>query len=153
MKKSAFILLIMLIIAGCAGSRKSSDCITDKEKDLVLSWGSIDNTTGELSQYSVTAKRLMFSTKINRNGQKFFGDSTLVPEENYCRTKQRFTELAAATQALWSPGDKQIFLEYKNPGRNVYFRATWNPEHTNYGNSELRGFYDSLMYKLTMEKL
>ncbi len=148
MQKSKYILaIIAMIVVSCSSAPKQAKCVKESEKDLLINWGTQYNKTGWRVYHSINSKMEIVKVEEDSLGNKKFSDSSRISEENYCRIKQDLVNFVVKTQALAFPGIVQQFVEYNSPGQNVYFRAIWNPEHTNAGNKELRVFFDSLDYR------
>lgn len=152
MWKFIFTILIAGILCGCASGNSADKCLKDNETDLLIKWGDQYNRFGTRIYSVIDAKLNYYKVREDSTGGKIFSDSARIEPENFCKIKQELTQLILATQAMAFPGSTQQFIEYVSPQQNIYFRAIWNPEHTNYGNKNLRNFYDSLTFKAT-EKL
>jgi hypothetical protein len=141
------ITLISTILLSCS-EFKVPECVNEKEKDLSISWGTINNKTGIKSFYKLsTDLKIIFIVKDSLSNQKQSYELSLTADE-FCDLKSKIQKLMVSKQSINFPGEQQQFLEYKNDFKNLYYAAIWNIEFTNSGNKELRSFFDFLNSKL-----
>ncbi len=142
-----FLVIITSSVFSCA-EIKLPECITEKEKDISISWGTINNKSKIKTFYKLTADAKIY--KIIEDSMSIQESSYRITIKNdeFCDIKSQMMKLILQKQAIHFPADEQQFLEFSNKSKNIYFAAAWNPEFTNVGNKELRVFFDFLNSRL-----
>ncbi|MBX3042857.1 MAG: hypothetical protein KIT33_12055 [Candidatus Kapabacteria bacterium] len=146
-----FLLFVILsvtfyLITGCTSVPKPPDCINKSALNAVLSWGESKN--GEIDEYYIL--------KMNGEISKVKGDISsrlsFMPPDSLCEILKEIGRLIIEVQSLNVPADHNNFIMYKNPDRDYFFRALWNPEFDNSGNRDFKKLYSRLDNLIDKEK-
>lgn len=140
-----------MLVIGCGSSRTPNresrpfaSCIKDTQQDLVIRWGTSNDSTQLATTYEMDARGWL--DVVNADGADTTREELrLVPSDDYCAKADMVTKTFVKVQALHSPGTKARFIEYANPRSGVFLRSVWNPDLNTFQSRDMRALYDSLM--------
>jgi len=145
-KLNLCIVLLSLIFLG-ACSKPFADCITERNKEVMIRWGEIENESGMHNGFMINAKGELFL--IYREGIRGEFDTKKLKNtksEDYCPLLNQTQQLFIHNQVLnQSGGEKSNFIELVNKSNNLFTRGIWNPDIETDGNKQFRNMYEQLM--------
>lgn len=149
---AARLLPVLMIIAAltassCGTSRpeKVAPCVTDRQVDLVIRWGTEHDSLGTVEQFTMNTKGEVF-TFSGAIAERADGGYTLAVDQSaYCDLTKDVMSCFLKTQALNVRGKRARFIEYRNVRSDVYLRAVWNPDLETFQSRDMRELYDQLM--------
>lgn len=146
-KRTVALMIICTAMAGgCRTPRELTvaRCIKEQQQDLMIRWGTKNDSTSEATYYELDARGALFVCEVEETDTT---KNELQPVEHarYCTMADLVTRTFVKVQALHSPGTKARFIEYTNPSGNVFLRAVWNPDLSTFQSRDMRALYDSLI--------
>ena len=137
--------LAFYFIIGCSSVPEPPPCVNKSALNSMVRWGEIKNGT--------TTKNWTLKTNgliEEWNGDNFDDDKSgefvnYMNPDTLCLVLRQLGELVVEIQSLNVPADKNYFIEYKNPERDFYFRALWDPDFDNQGNKKFAELYKRLV--------
>lgn len=149
---AARLLPVLMIIAALAATscttprpEKVAPCVTDRQVDLVIRWGTELDSLGTVEQYTMNTKGEVF-TFSGAIAERTDGGYTLAVDQSaYCDLAKDVMSCFLKTQALNVRGKRARFIEYRNVRSDVYLRAVWNPDLETFQSRDMRELYDQLM--------
>jgi hypothetical protein len=148
---STRIILVITAVAalatGCGTPRPTAPyaCVAANQAELLIRWGTQDDSTNVLEQYALNTKGEIFRYVGPIVGDTQGTYSHFVDEPTYCATAKSTMSAFLKVQALNTPARKQRFIDYRNTRTNVYLRAVWNPDLQTFQSRDMRELYDELM--------
>lgn len=143
------------LFTGCLGSvrtrpTKPAPCITESQKQLVIRWGTTDDSLRTTEQYTLNSKGEIFVYKgplvedvSSLTQQEVY--LTHIEQDLYCQELASVNSTFLKTQALNVRGTKARYIERINPTTDVFLRAVWNPDLKTFQSRDMREEYDRLM--------
>ncbi len=144
MKFSSVVILLMLFFA-CSSIPDTPECVNSTALNAELTWGVLVKGKQQVAH------------RMKMNGEIF---DVMNPEaerlgianpDTLCNVLRQLGVQIIEVQILSVPADTNLFVEYKNPDRDYYFRAVWDPKFDNDGNRSFAKLYDRLV-NLTKQK-
>ncbi len=140
-------LTVVLVASGCGTPRPTvpHPCVAANQSELMIRWGTQDDSTGLLEQYSMNTKGEIFryaGPVAERADGTYL---VFVDGPTYCSTAKLTMNAFLKVQALNTPARKQRFIDYRNTRTDVYLRAVWNPDLQTFQSRDMRELYDELM--------
>ncbi len=136
-----------LAVTSCVTPRPQTPapCVTPSTSELVLRWGTEDDSLKTIDVYRMNTKGEIFYYNGTRTTP--LNDEYLlhIDQRDYCSAASSVNSCFLKTQALNSRGRKARFIEYFNPSTDVYLRAVWNPELQTFQSRDMRKEYEQLM--------
>ncbi len=129
--------VVTILMLGCS-TPKPPDCIHKSALKSEISWGTL------LQGNPAVVYNMKMDGSINLKDNDVEKSLTVINPDTLCNILRDMGILIIEIQTLNVPADKNHFFEYKNPDENYYFRAVWNPKHTNDGNKKFEEFYNRL---------
>ncbi len=144
---------LVLITVGCGTPRPTAPhpCVAQNQSELMIRWGTQDDSTNILEQFSMNTKGEIFRYFGPISGR---GDGEylhFVDASTYCSTAKNTMNAFLKVQALNTPARKQRFIDYRNTRTDVYLRAVWNPDLQTFQSRDMRELYDELMKLATQD--
>lgn len=144
--KSKIYFLIYLIAAvsvfflfGCSSAPKPPECINSTAMKAELSWGTLIGG-GQNIVYNMKMNGEIFDL-LNPEKDRL----AIANPDTLCNLLREVGALIIEVQILNAPADTNLFVEYKNPERDYYFRALWDPKFDNNGNHKFAELYKRLI--------
>ena len=136
-----------VLLAACRTPRPETvaPCVTKDTRDLVLRWGTEDDSLNVIEVYRLNTKGEVFFYKGPRKDSIADEYKLHIDQRDYCAAASSVNACFLKTQALNSRGRKGRFIEYFNPSTDVYLRAVWNPDLQTFQSRDMRKEYDQLM--------
>lgn len=143
--KSVFIFIFSVILfVSCISSKP--DCISEYHDGMEITWGNFDAKNKKIEAYRIDDSGKLYYVVSDSLPNTFISEQILkVDFNNYCEIFNFVNKVTVQTQALYSPGEKSKFIDFKIPNTQVFSRAVWNPEFETVGSRRHRLLYDSLM--------
>jgi len=148
-----FVIAAVVVLIGCGTPRPTAPhaCVAPNQAELMIRWGTQDDSTGVLEQFSMNTKGEIFryAGPIARRADGeylHFVDGT-----TYCSMAKLTMNSFLKVQALNTPARKQRFIDYRNTRTDVYLRAVWNPDLQTFQSRDMRELYDELMKLSTQD--
>lgn len=145
------LIVVGLVLTSCVTPRPETPapCVTPSTSELVLRWGTEDDSLDVIDVYRMNTKGEIFHFDGPRTTP--ISDEYLlhIDQGVYCSSASSVNSCFLKTQALNSRGRKARFVEYYNPGTDVYLRAVWNPDLQTFQSRDMRKEYDQLMSLVT----
>lgn len=154
---SARIVLVVSTLAsmlfGCGTPRPTApySCVAANQADLLIRWGTQDDSTNVLEQFAMNTKGEIFRYNGPITDRAEGTYSHFVDEPTYCASAKATMGAFLKVQALNTPARKQRFIDYRNTRTNVYLRAVWNPDLQTFQSRDMRELYDELMILATQD--
>ena len=129
---------------------KAAPCISESLQQLVIRWGTIDDSLHTVEQYTMNSKGEIFIYK-GPSVEDLRGQTpqevylTHIDPEMYCQELSSVNSTFLKTQALNVRGTKARYIERYNPSTDVFLRAVWNPDIKTFQSRDMREEYDRLM--------
>ncbi|PKL84645.1 MAG: hypothetical protein CVV22_11960 [Ignavibacteriae bacterium HGW-Ignavibacteriae-1] len=142
--KKILLLSILTILISCSSAQKSTECLSDKDKDFKIHWGKIIKGDMKGNNYTLTSDRKIHKGATQSNTVEGDLIATIEDAEAFCSFYSDLMNVMLRIQSLHVPADTNHFIEFINPGMNYKFRAMWNPNHDNQGNREFKAIYKRL---------
>lgn len=147
-----FVIAAVIALVGCGTPRPTAPhaCVAPNQAELMIRWGTQDDSIDVLVQYSMNTKGEIFryaGTIARRNDGEFL---EVIDGPTYCALAKQTMNSFLKVQALNTPARKQRFIDYRNTRTDVYLRAVWNPDLQTFQSRDMRELYDELM-KLTAQ--
>ncbi len=141
------------IVIGCGTPRPTAPyaCVAANQADLLIRWGTQDDSTNVLEQFAMNTKGEIFRYNGPISDRAEGTYSHFVDEPTYCATSKATMSAFLKVQALNTPARKQRFIDYRNTRTNVYLRAVWNPDLKTFQSRDMRELYDELMILATQD--
>lgn len=144
---------LVVIALGCGTPRPTDPyaCVAANQAELMIRWGTQDDSTNMLEQYSMNTKGEIFrydGPPAVRIDGKF---QLVVDEPTYCASAKTTMSAFLKIQALNTGARKQRFIDYRNTRTDVYLRAVWNPDLQTFQSRDMRELYDELMLLVTQD--
>lgn len=141
------------MVIGCGTSRPTAPyaCVATNQDDLMIRWGTQDDSTNMLEQFAMNTKGEIFRYNGPISDRAEGTYSHFVDEPTYCSTAKATMSAFLKVQALNTPARKQRFIDYRNTRTNVYLRAVWNPDLKTFQSRDMRELYDELMILATQD--
>ncbi|MBU3679251.1 MAG: hypothetical protein FGM32_06555 [Candidatus Kapabacteria bacterium] len=136
-----------VLLVACTTPRPENvaPCVTKDTRDLVLRWGTEDDSLNVIEVYRLNTKGEVFYYKGPRKDTITDDYKLHIDQRDYCTTASSVNSCFLKTQALNSRGRKGRFIEYFNPSTDVYLRAVWNPDLQTFQSRDMRKEYEQLM--------
>ncbi len=137
----------LLVASSCGTPRPTvpHPCVAPNQAELMIRWGTQDDSTGLLEQYSMNTKGEIFryAGPIAERADGTY--LVFVDGPTYCSMAKLTMNAFLKVQALNTPARKQRFIDYRNTRTDVYLRAVWNPDLQTFQSRDMRELYDELM--------
>lgn len=148
---TVYAVVFCVLVGACASTRPTvqAPCITPKTSDLIISWGTEDDSTRQRNGYMMNTYGEMYS--ITGTIGTSISDTLYLGYINpslYCTTATEVRDAFLKTQALNVRGTRGRYMMYANPKSDVYLRAVWNPDLETFQSREMRLQYNALMQLL-----
>jgi hypothetical protein len=145
-KNSLFIVFLSFtVLVAC--SKPFADCITERNQEVIIRWGEIENESGMHNGFMINSKGELFL--ILREGIRGEFETKKLKNtksEDYCPILNQTQQLFIQNQVLnHSGGETSNFIELVNRNNNVFSRGIWNPDIETDGNKQFRNMYQQLM--------
>jgi hypothetical protein len=138
------------VLTGCLSATRQrpttpAPCIRENQRDIVVRWGTEDDSLKTLTRFSVNTKGEVFrySGPITDTISETY--VTHLDASDYCDVAASVNTTFLKTQALSVRGKRARYIEYINPHTDVYLRAMWNPDLSTFQSRDMRAEYDRLM--------
>ncbi|MBK6761560.1 MAG: hypothetical protein IPH85_09770 [Ignavibacteria bacterium] len=140
-------ILAALAATSCTTPRpdKVAPCVTDRQVDLVIRWGTEHDSLGTVEQFTMNTKGELFTYRGSIAERADGGYSLAVEQSKYCDLAKDVMSCFLKTQALNVRGTRARYIEYRNVRSDVYLRAVWNPDLETFQSRDMRELYDQLM--------
>lgn len=145
-----FLLFIILALAfyfimGCSSVPEPPPCVHPNALKSQIRWGEIID--GKTTQnWILKTNGLILAVDENEidldKSDKFV---SYMHQDTLCLILRHLGELVVEVQSLNVPASRNYFIEYKNPERDFYFRALWDPNFDNQGNHKFAELYKRLV--------
>jgi hypothetical protein len=142
--KRILLLSIFTILVSCSSTPKSTDCLSDRDRDFKIHWGQIIQGDMKGNNYTLTSDRKIHKGATQSNTVEGELIATIQDTEAFCSLYSDLMNVMLRNQSMYVPADTNHFIEYTNPGMNYKFRALWNPNHSNMGNRDFKAIYKRL---------
>lgn len=143
-----FLMILTALVATSCGTprpNKAAPCVTERQVDLVIRWGTEHDSLGTVEQFTMNTKGEVF-TFSGPTTERADGNYTLaVDQSKYCDLAKDVMSCFLKTQALNVRGTRARYIEYRNVRSDVYLRAVWNPDLETFQSRDMRELYDQLM--------
>jgi hypothetical protein len=136
--------IIILFLFSLSGEAQTPSCLGKNEKNIEISWGQVNNKNKTKVYKLLTSDMIVTRIVEDSLGKKTETQVKTLQENQYCAIKDSMRAIIIKHQSISFPGDTQQFLMYQNPNTNLFFRAIWNIEFTNFGNKDIRRFFNEL---------
>jgi hypothetical protein len=144
---------IVMIAVGCGTPRPTEPyaCVAANQAELMIRWGTQNDSTNMLEQYSMNTKGEVFRY-VGAPATRSDGEFLLVVDgPTYCASAKTTMSAFLKIQALNTGARKQRFIDYRNTRTDVYLRAVWNPDLQTFQSRDMRELYDELMLLVTQD--
>jgi hypothetical protein len=149
-KNRIYLLLFVVIavafyfIVGCSSVPKPPPCVNKSALNSQVRWGEIVN--GKTTQnWSLQTNGLIEEWNGEITNDKSGQFVHYMNPDTLCLVLRHLGELVVEIQTLNVPAAHNYFIEYKNPERDFYFRALWDPEFDNSSNRKFDELYKRLV--------
>ena len=154
--KTYFLLLLLAASVAMLDSCKTTEvnCIKPGNKDQIIRWGEQSAKSGSIIGYQINTNMVISRIKKEQ------ADTVYITHEigqidplKYCDLVDMIKHEVLKSQAVNAPGEKNKFIEYANPAKNVTVFARWNVLFNTVGTKGFREIYDSLMNVVSLDVL
>jgi len=137
--------LAFYFIIGCTSVPQPPPCVNKSALNSTVRWG--ETVNGETTHN--------WTLKTNGLIEEWDGDNlhskqkgkfvVYMNPDTLCLVLRQLGELVVEIQSLNVPAAQNHFIEYKNPERDFYFRALWDPDFDNSSNRKFAELYKRLV--------
>jgi len=148
---SLLILGVGLLTSACGTPRpeKVAPCVPVGQTELVIRWGTEQDSLGTVEQYTLNTKGEIFRYSGPNKTDRAEDFLRSINQSLYCATAKDVSSTFLKTQALSVRGNSMRFVEYRNTQSDVYLRAVWNPDLSTFQSRDMRIQFDELMKLLS----
>lgn len=140
--------LLAVGLCGCAATvvrpTAIAPCIAEQSRELVIRWGTEDDSLKTFEGYQLNTKGEVFSLRKRSEGVYDTTFFNVITPSAYCTRSEGVRSAFLKTQALSVRGVRARFVEYVNPKSDVYLRVVWNPDIPTFQSRFFRAEFDSL---------